>query len=140
MAESLLVDSSCLLAAIDEGEQDHLQVQAFLKSDRRPLLVTDYIIAEVDYLVLKRLGSKAEQAFIQQIIEGIFMRESVLNIDLERALEIVEKYSDHEIGITDATLMALSERKQIQEILTLDHRHFSVFRDRHGRKLKLLPA
>jgi predicted nucleic acid-binding protein len=135
----LLVDSSGLLAAIDAGEPDHARVSELLAADRRPLVVTDYVVAEVDYLVLHRLGLQAEQAFIEQVLEGIFTREPVTDDDLRRALEIGDRFSEHHLGVTDATLMAISERLGARQVLTLDRRHFSVYRNRRGRALELLP-
>jgi hypothetical protein len=35
--------------------------------------------------------------------------------------------------------MALSERLRTRDVLTLDRRHFSSFRDGKGRALNLLP-
>jgi len=135
----LLVDSSCLLAALDAGEPDHKRVHEIIARQATTLLVTDFVLAEVDYLVLKRLGVGAEQDFIQQVLDGIFVREPITAEDLLRASEIASDYSEHRLGITDTSLMALSERKRVHEILTLDRRHFGLFRDRRGGAPTLLP-
>lgn len=135
----LLVDSSGLLSAIDAGEPDHARVRAWLEQDRRPLIVTDYVVAEVDYLVLRRLGFEAEQAFVDQILDGTFRREPVGDADIQRAQQIAARFKDQALGLTDASLMALSERLGARDVLTLDHRHFSLFRDSKGRALRLLP-
>lgn len=135
----LLVDSSGLLAAIDAGEPEHGRVSELIARDRRPLVVTDYVIAEVDYLVMHRLGLQAEHAFIEQVLDGIFSREPVTDADLRRALEIGARFSEHNLGITDATMMAVGERLGARQVLTLDRRHFSVYRNRRGRALDLLP-
>lgn len=47
--------------------------------------------------------------------------------------------SDQSLGLTDATLMALAERLRAP-VLTLDWRHFGLYRDRRGKPLELLPA
>jgi uncharacterized protein len=54
-------------------------------------------------------------------------------------VRIIERLAEHQLGITDATLMALAERLDRCPVLTLDRRHFSIFRDRRGRSLRLLP-
>jgi predicted nucleic acid-binding protein len=135
----MLVDSSGVLAALDAGEPDHEAVLAAIEADKRPLRINDFVIAEVDFLILKRFGPAAEQAFLEQINEGIFRREMVTDDDMLRASEIIEQFEDHRFGITDASLMALSERLGISEVLTLDERHFAVFRDRRGKALTILP-
>ena len=137
--DALVVDSSGLLAAIDAGEPDHERVSELLGRDSRPLVVTDFVLAEVDYLVLRRLGAAAERALVEQVLEGILTREPVSDADLRRALEIGARYADCGLGLTDTTLMAVAERMRLRQVLTLDRRHFSVFRDRRGRALELLP-
>lgn len=137
-SDVLVVDSSGLLAALDAGEPDHRRVLRVLKS-RRSLVVTDHVLAEVDHLVLHRLGHDAELAFLDQVIEGVYSREALTTDDLRRAREIAEKYADQSLGLTDTTLMALCERLNAREVVTLDQRHFSIFRDKKGRPLTLLP-
>jgi uncharacterized protein len=48
--------------------------------------------------------------------------------DLVRANQIMAKYPDVPLGIADASVLALAERYRIQKILTLDRRHFSLFK------------
>jgi uncharacterized protein len=139
LADVLIADSSGIIAAIDAGEPDHSAVRKLLARDERPLVTIDLVVAEVDYMVLTRLGADAERSFLRQLIEGVFLREPLRDADIERALEISERLSDHEIGLTDAALMAVSERLGARDVLTLDHRHFRLFRDRRGRALRLLP-
>ena len=139
MGKVLVVDSSGLLAALDAGEPDRARVMRLLETDERPLVTTDFVLAEVDYLILTRLGSRAERAFIAQVLEGIFVREMVTHEDIRHAEQIMIRYQEHKLGLTDATLMALCERLQAHDVLTLDHRHFSLFRNSHGRSLQLLP-
>lgn len=135
----ILLDSSGLLAALDEGEPDHEATMAILDAARGPLLVIDFVLAEVDYLVLQRLGAKAEADFLSQLTGGAFVREPVTASDLERARAIAEAYADQAIGLTNASMMAVAERLAGCQVLTLDRRHFAPFRDRRGRPLRLLP-
>ena len=104
-----------------------------------PLVTTDLVLAETDYLVLRRLGVGAERMFLEQLVAGVPLREPVANGDLERALEILEQYSDQALGLTDASLMAIAERLDTRRVLTLDVRHFAPFRDSKGRPFELLP-
>lgn len=135
----LLVDSSGLLAAIDAGEPDHQEIASLIAADPRPLVVTDYVLAEVEYLVLRRLGVEAEQALVEQVLEGIFTREPISEDDLRRAQDLGIRFAEHRLGLADTTLMALSERLRARDVLTLDRRHFSVYRDRRGHPLRLRP-
>jgi hypothetical protein len=136
----ILVDTSGLLALLDRGEPEHARVTAALRHERGPLVVTDLVLAEADFLILKRLGRAAEGEFVAQVVEGVFLREAVTDLDLRRAQEIGSRYADLALGLTDATLMALGERLRVRRVLTLDRRHFATFRDHRGRALELVPA
>ena len=134
----ILADTSGLLCLLDEGEPRHAEAQAAVEGDRGPLLTTDLVLAETDDLVRRRLGAGAARAFRDQLFEGALAREPVGNPDLARTREILSQYADQEFGLTDATLMAVAERLAVP-VLTLDHRHFGVFRRRNGEPLVLLP-
>jgi predicted nucleic acid-binding protein len=51
----------------------------------------------------------------------------------------MEQYRDLLLGIVDASVVALAERRAATEIATLDRRHFAVVRPRHTAAFKLLP-
>ena len=134
----ILADTSGLLALLDEGEPDHAAVTKLVKREPGPLLVTDFVLAETDFLVLDRLGARAERDFLAQLSVGALLREPITANDLTRAIEISTDYLDQEFGLTDATLMALAERLG-RPVLTLDRRHFTTFRTKKGKPLRLLP-
>ena len=60
--------------------------------------------------------------------------------DVAAAVEIIERYRDLDIGLTDASLVVLAGRYGTERILTLDERHFRVLRAPSGRPFTLLPA
>ena len=59
--------------------------------------------------------------------------------DLERANEIMNQYSDANVGLVDAAVVAVAERLNIKRILTIDQRHFGLFKPRQLGFLELLP-
>lgn len=59
--------------------------------------------------------------------------------DLGMAADIIERYQDSNIGLTDASLVVLADRYRTHRILTLDHRHFHALRALDGGPLELLP-
>jgi len=71
--------------------------------------------------------------------DGTFEPADLTAADLRRAAELVIQYADLPLGTTDATVIAIAERPGIDEIATLDRRHFTVVRPRHARALTLLP-
>jgi len=135
----ILVDTSGLLALLDRGEREHRRVHRALAGRPEPLVVIDFVLAEADYLLLRRLGREAERRFVAQILEGVFLREPVTEADLRRAAETARHFHDQDIGLTDASVMAVAERLGTRRVLTLDRRHFASFRTRKGLPLDLLP-
>lgn len=134
----ILADTSGLLALLDQGEPRHGDVRAAIDADAGPLLTIDFVLAETDFLLRSRLGDRAAQDFLEQVSGGALQRESVEAPDLLRAAAILDQYQDQAFGLTDATLMSVAERLGVP-VLTLDRRHFGVFRDRKGAALVLLP-
>jgi len=134
----IVADTSGLLALLDEGEPRHEDVRRAAEADRGPMVTIDLVLAELAFLLQRRLGAAAERDFLDQLLAGSLLREPVTGTDLRRAREILETYPDQGFGLTDATVMAVAERLDVA-VLTLDRRHLGVFRDASGRELPLLP-
>ena len=60
--------------------------------------------------------------------------------DLALAHNVISRYRDLRIGLTDASLVVLAERHRTDVILTLDERHFRVLKTASGRPFRLFPA
>jgi uncharacterized protein len=54
--------------------------------------------------------------------------------------DMVETYLDLPLGIVDAAVIAIAERRRLTEVVTLDRRHFSVVKPRYVAAFTLLPA
>jgi uncharacterized protein len=102
------------------------------------LVVPALVVAEVTYLVGRRLGSRAEARFLRGL--GEVEVEAPISDEWERVAELVDDYADLPLGGTDASVVALAERLDTGAVITLDRRHFSVVRPRHREALELLPA
>jgi len=63
----------------------------------------------------------------------------VLDSDWERIAELMEEYLDLPLGMVDASIIALAERRDLEVIATLDERHFRVVRPRHTQAFTLVP-
>jgi predicted nucleic acid-binding protein len=60
--------------------------------------------------------------------------------ELARASVLIRQYADLRIGLVDACVIALAERRGATRIATLDRRHFSVVRPQHVVAFTLLPG
>jgi len=86
-----------------------------------------------------RLGAEAEVRFLGDLAGGDFAVEPVHAADWLRIAELVHRYADLPPGTTDASVVALAERRNVSTIATLDRRHFSVVRPEHCPGFEILP-
>ncbi len=138
----ILCDSGPIFAAADRKDADHhacVELLTGLRLANRRLLVPQTVLAEVGYLLETKVGTFAEVAFLEAVAAGSFEMASLSNEDVTRVAELVHRYDDLPLGTTDASVIALAERLSIDEIATLDHRHFGVVRPRHVDAFTLLP-
>jgi predicted nucleic acid-binding protein len=136
----LILDSSGLLAAIDDRQEDHITAREVLGSARGPLLISPFVLAELDYMILTRMGQGRELALLGEVARGAYRLEHFSEEDVAEALEIVARYADFRIGLADASNVVLANRHDTLDVLTLDERHFRVLRGPDGRPFRLLPA
>ncbi|MBW3605226.1 MAG: PIN domain-containing protein [Actinobacteria bacterium] len=120
----ILLDTSGLLAAMFADQTDHDACRAALEEAEPPLILSPFVLAELDYLVLRRAGVEAELWLLEEVAEGAYDLASFDHADVARALDIASTYRDLELGVADASLVVLSERHATLDLLTLDHRHF----------------
>lgn len=135
----IIADTSALLALFNGSEPAHAAVREVVDAEAEPLVVSPYVVAELDYLVATRLGVDAELAVLAELSGGAYHLAEMGPADLEAAAAVVGRYRDQELGVADASLVVLAERYRIRSLLTLDHRHFSVVRPASGGRFKLLP-
>lgn len=135
----MIVDTSALLAFFDRAEPDHEAVSAAVEQTDEPLVVSPYVIAELDYLVATRIGVEAELAVLREMAGGAWELPFFSPPELEQAVKIVEKYRDQNIGVADASNVVLADRYHTRTMLTLDRRHFTVLRPVGGGRFAVLP-
>jgi uncharacterized protein len=136
---AILVDTSGLYAFIDADDRHHLDVRRYLEESSEALVVPVTVLPEIDYLVTSRLGVRVELAMLRTLASGEIQLEPLTPVDMRRCIELVETYADSDIGLVDASIVAIAERLRILQVLTLDQRHFRMIRPRHCPALDLLP-
>ena len=76
--------------------------------------------------------------FLADILECAFVIEALMLADLERCAALISKY--HDLGLSDASVMAVAERIGTDRILTVDLRDFRAIRSVRGKSFRLLPV
>lgn len=135
----MIVDTSVLLAWFDADEPDHQAISLLMTEAREPLIVSPYVVAEVDYLVSTRFGVDRELAVLRELAGGAWDLASLADEELLRCAAIVERYRDQRIGMTDASIVVMAARFGTRRIATLDRRHFDVLRPIDGGRFAVVP-
>jgi len=135
----MIVDTSALLAYVDRNEPTHEAVAAVIDASTEPLVVSPYVLAELDYLVLTRHGTAAERAVLDELGGGAWELADMTIGRVRDATRVVDRYADVPIGLTDASNLVLAETYRTQRIVTLDRRHFSIVRFSDGTAPELRP-
>lgn len=123
-ASLITLDTSGLLAIANRRDPDHERARVALVQDRGPYLVPAGVLAEITYLIERRLGLRALDGFLADIESGAYSLDCG-DRDIPRIRELVRRYANLPLGFADAAVIACAERSG-GRVLTLDLRDFGV--------------
>lgn len=136
----ILLDTSGLFAFLDRSDRFHDAAARVLNDDPGPFVLSPFVLAELDYFVLDRLGVSAELALVGDVAERRYDLAPFTGIDVGEAHKFLELYRDLAIGLADASIVVLAGRHGTERVLTLDERHFRPLRTPDSRPFIVLPA
>ena len=133
-----MLDTSVAVAFMNRRDDEHERVVAWMEAVGEDLFTTPLIVAEIDHLVSRGGGPEAALAFYEDLASGAY----VVEWWPEAVAETVTAARKHrEIGLADASLLALAARLGTTRIATLDERHFRAILPLTGKAaFTLLPA
>ena len=134
-----IVDTSALVALVQSRDPWHAAVAAAIAAERGSLTVPLTVVVETAQVIGRRLGAAAESAWLRALVAGRWAIEPSTVPDLERAAQLIDQYREADIGLVDATVVAMAERLGSVRLYTLDRRDFGIIRPRHVASLELLP-
>jgi uncharacterized protein len=137
---ALVLDTGPVLALLDAGDPAHESCVEMVDELREDLVVPTCVLVEIDYWARKLLGTEVWDVFAADIAAGAYLLEPLTLDDLQRAAQLERDYADLDLGLVDASVIALCERLGETKVATLDRRDFSVVRPSHCESLDLLPA
>lgn len=134
----IVLDTSVVVAFMNQRDHDHERVASWMETVEEHLFTTPLIVAEIDHLVSRIGGLDAAEAFYEDLSSGAY----VVEWWPEAIGETVSAAKKHpNIGLADASLVALAARLETIRIATLDERHFRSVRPLTGEAaFTLLPA
>jgi uncharacterized protein len=136
----IVLDTSGLLAALDGDQRHHGPALQALASDDGPFLLSPFVLAELDCLLMNRVGLRAERALLEEVAEGVYDLVPFGATEVAAAAELVRRYGELRIGLADASIAVIAAAAKTTRLLTLDERFFRSMRPLWGDVFTLLPA
>lgn len=136
----ILLDTSGLFAALVGNQRAHEAARAAVEATGEALLLSPFVLAELDYFFGREAGVDAELSFLAEIAAGAYDLVPFSADDVAEAAEVVGRYRDLGIGLADASIVVLAGRFGTDRVLTLDERHFRALHTPQGTPFTLLPA
>lgn len=136
----ILLDTSGLLPVLDRSEPRHAACAGIVQAAGVPLLLSPFVLAELDYLLGSRVGAQAQIALLDEVVRGAYRLEPFGPADVVLARKVMARYATLALGLADASIVVLADRYGAKDILTLDERHFRVVRTSDRRPFRLLPV
>ena len=127
--KNTLVDAGPLIALFDKDDIYHKQILEFLKSYNCHLYTTWPVITETLYVL--SFSTEVQLYFLSWLDRGGLR---VLNFDqniLKRVIDLTKKYNDLAADFADASLVAVAEREDIKDIVSIDS-DFNLYQTKKG--------
>lgn len=123
--KNTLIDAGPIISLFDRSDKYHLASMAFLESFKGKLISTWPVITECMYML--RFSNKVQLNFLRWIYRGAITIVPIENDDLYRLTTLIEKYQDVPMDLADASLILVSEKLSVKDIITIDS-DFYVYR------------
>ena len=123
----IFVDSGGWFASLITTDSDHLAAKVWLRTNKLPLVTTDYVVDET--LTLLRARGEARDAMNLAKLFSLGKAakiEFVTPTDFESALALFQEYGDKQWSFTDCTSKVVMERLGITTAFAFDQ-HFRQF-------------
>lgn len=138
---TLILDSSGLLSAVSSDQNFHQQAREALEGYAGKLVISPFVLAELDYMILTRYGPVEEAALLSEVSREVYRLEQFSSTDVAEALSVIQKHAGFgTLGLADASNVVLSRRHDTLDLLSLDERHFRTLRGPGNQPFRLLPA
>ena len=122
---SILIDSSTLLAMVDAGDKYHVAAAAFARVQATATFyLPEPVFIETMVLTKARLGAKPAVELGNRIMESArFPILHMIEGDRHTTWEIFSRYTDKDWSYVDCSILAMARRLGLSEVFTFD-RHF----------------
>lgn len=130
----LIVDTGFLVALYIRRDKLYQHALSFLQQNQQALITVAPVIVESCYF----LDAKAKTALLNWVVCGGIKIVDIPVTVFDQIAQTIEKYADHDIDFTDASLVWLANEYEQQRILTVDKADFSTFRLKNNQWFHLV--
>lgn len=133
-----LIDTSAILALLDQRDGWHHRCVDTYAALRLPFATSAAVLAELFHLTAAR--------YIQLTAAWGLIRAGAVTVlpiddaDVPELEALMHKYADRPMDFADATLVHLAERESLTTIFTIDHDDFETYRIGVRRRFRIVPA
>lgn len=135
--QKILIDTGPLVAILDADDPAHEKCVEAFRSLPAPNYTCWPVLTEACYLLRK--FPKAVAALLDEVADGDLIALPLESDDVAGVRQTFDTYHDQQVDLADACLVHLANREGIEQVFTLDRRHFSVFQTPDGKVLNILP-
>jgi predicted nucleic acid-binding protein len=135
----VIADTGFWLALANHRDRYHSVAKAWLDTANDGLVTTWPVVTECCHMLLTRLGTHAQNAFVASLRQGACELFAVEPGHLHRVESLMSRYADLPMDLADASLVILAEHLGHGRILSTDERDFRTYRwKRHEPFVNLL--
>ena len=119
-----ICDTGPLVAYLNRNDPYHSWAVALMKQVRSPMLTTEPVLTKAAYFL------RSDQVDVEPLFQ--MLERNAVRVDLQLAAHwprlrtLMARYK--QMDLADASIVALSERQTRCQVLTVDHKDFSVYR------------
>jgi predicted nucleic acid-binding protein len=133
---AVVLDTSIVVALMRARDHDHARVRDWVATVDDDLVTSPLAVAEMDHLAAA-LGPDFSAGLWNDLNRGAYAVRWWADAMVE-TIAIARRHP--QVGLADASLVALAERIRTDRIATLDHDHFRSLTTPGGEAFVLLPA
>lgn len=135
----IVCDTGVLITAVDSNDRHHRACADVFAGRGDSLVVPASVVVEACWLLHRYVAPGREVELLQAIAAGELVVEPLEARDYRRAASLLATYADLQLGVVDATVVAVAERLGVTELATVDRRDFTVVRPAHVDAFTLRP-
>jgi len=120
--KNTLIDAGPLIALFNKNDKYHGKIKKFIMAYDGILTTSWPVITEVCHMLDFNINTQID--FLKWIKLGGLRIENIEPTEINRIIELSQKYSDIPMDLADASLVVISERSRIKEIITIDSDYY----------------